>query len=328
MKDLGISKGSIISFDTSSRLHKGQENAIYGWRKHFWNYLNKLNVPFYDACCTDAPNTLFPVQFNATTGSPEYFNGTAWVEFGSGGGAAATGLTAFATGGQASATALTPGFNEVTTVATAGDSVKLPAAVVSTTVTVKNQGVASMDVFPATGDTIDDGSANAAISVPSGATVTFVAIDATNWETNMEVLSTDSILERTAAAGVTVDGVLLKDGGVSTGSLAMIAAFYPQVAQNNITAGTGGAIVVTNYLTTINTDAGGDAFTLANGTQIGQMKKILLVADGGGDGVVTPATAFAGGATTATFNDAADYLILQWNGSAWRVQENSGVTVA
>lgn len=108
----------------------------------------------------------------------------------------------------------------------------------------------------------------------------------------------------------------------------MIAAYYPQVAQNDIAAGIGGAILVTNYLTTINTDAGGDAFTLADGTVKGQMKKILLVADGGGDGVVTPATAFAGGATTATFNDAGDYLILQWNGTAWRVQENSGVTVA
>lgn len=106
-----------------------------------------------------------------------------------------------------------------------------------------------------------------------------------------------------------------------------ISAFYPQVAQSDIAAGTGGAIPVTNYLTTINTDAGGDAFTLANGVIIGQMKKILLVVDGGGNGVVTPATAFAGGAA-ATFNDAGDYLILQWNGTAWVVLENSGVSIA
>lgn len=127
--------------------------------------------------------------------------------------------------------------------------------------------------------------------------------------------------------GVVVDNVKLKDGGVTNSAATFIASFYPQVAQNNITAGTGGAIIVTNYLTTINTDAGGDAFTLANGTQIGQMKKILLVVDGGGDSVVTPATAFAGG-TTATFNDAGDFLILQWSGAAWVVIENSGVTIA
>ncbi len=102
---------------------------------------------------------------------------------------------------------------------------------------------------------------------------------------------------------------------------------YPSGAQNNITAGTGGAISVANYLTTINTDAGGDTFTLVDGTQVGQMKKVLLVVDGGGDGVVTPATPFAGG-TTATFNDAGDYVILQWDGSEWIVLENSGTTIA
>jgi hypothetical protein len=142
---------------------------------------------------------------------------------------------------------------------------------------------------------------------------------------NTTGLFTDVISEQTSTVGVTVDGVLLKDGGVTANS--MIAAFYPSVVQDNITAGTGGAIPVTNYLTTINTDAGGDAFTLANGTQIGQMKKILLVVDGGGDGVITPTTAFAGG-TTATFNDAGDYVILQWSGTAWLVLENSGTTIA
>lgn len=122
-----------------------------------------------------------------------------------------------------------------------------------------------------------------------------------------------------SAADITVTG------GITNGT--QIAAFYPQVAQSNITAGTGGAIPVTNYLTTINTDAGGDAFTLADGTVKGQMKKILLVVDGGGDGVVTPATALAGG-TTITFNDAADFVILQWSGTAWVVLENSGTTIA
>lgn len=141
---------------------------------------------------------------------------------------------------------------------------------------------------------------------------------------NASGLFTDVIAEQTGNTGVTVDGVLLKDAGVTANS--QIAAFYPQVAQDNIAAGTGGAIPVTNYLTTINTDGTDDAFTLADGAQIGQMKKILLVADGGGNGVVTPATAFAGG-TTATFDDAGDYLIIQWSGAAWVVLENSGVTI-
>jgi hypothetical protein len=106
----------------------------------------------------------------------------------------------------------------------------------------------------------------------------------------------------------------------------MIAGVFPQGAQDNIAAAAGGAISVENYLTTINTDAGGDAFTLADGTKIGQMKKILLVVDGGGNGVVTPAN--LSGGTTLTFNDAGDFVILQFNGIDWVVVENSGVTLA
>ena len=102
----------------------------------------------------------------------------------------------------------------------------------------------------------------------------------------------------------------------------MYASFYPTAAQSNITAGTGGAISIANYLTTINTDAGGDAFTLANGTQTGQMKKILLVVDGGGDATITLT-----GYTSIVMNDATDYVILIWNGTAWKVLENSGSTV-
>jgi hypothetical protein len=154
-------------------------------------------------------------------------------------------------------------------------------------------------------------------------TLAWVAVDTTPTS-----FTTDTITESTANAGVTVEGVKAENGGLSNSGETMFVPFIPTAAQNNITAGTGGAISVANYYTTINTDAGGDNFTLANGTQIGQLKKIFLVADGGGDGVVTPATAFAGGATTATFNDANDALTIMWNGAAWAVIENVGVTVA
>lgn len=112
--------------------------------------------------------------------------------------------------------------------------------------------------------------------------------------------------------------------GIASGS--MLAGFFPTAAAQDITAGTGGAINVTSYYTSINTDAGGDAFTLANGTVIGQRKRIRLVADGGGDGVVTP-TNLAGG-TTITFNDAGDDVELIWDGTDWVVLVNLGTTVA
>ena len=92
--------------------------------------------------------------------------------------------------------------------------------------------------------------------------------------------------------------------------------FIAALAQNDIAAGTGGAIAVTNYLTTINTDAGGDAFTLAAGAVIGQLKKILLVVDGGGDAVVT--AAFPAATTTLTFNDAGEFALLMWDGTDWQ----------
>lgn len=95
---------------------------------------------------------------------------------------------------------------------------------------------------------------------------------------------------------------------------------------NNIIAGTGGAIPVTNYLTTVGTDAGGDAFTLADGTTVGQQKSIKMVVDGGGDAVITPAN-LAGG-TTITMQDSGDYVLLVWSGTEWVVVDNGGAIIA
>ena len=135
-------------------------------------------------------------------------------------------------------------------------------------------------------------------------------------------IKTDTISESTAGAGVTVDSLKIKDGGASNTAGTAFTGFFFTAAQNNITAGTGGAISVANYLTTINTDAGGDVFTIAAGSQIGQLKKVLPVADGGGDATITLT-----GYTSIVMNDATDYVILMWNGLAWFVVENSGCTV-
>jgi hypothetical protein len=75
------------------------------------------------------------------------------------------GITAFAGGGQGSATALTKYLNQVATVATSGDSVKLPAALAGSEIVVINDGASSMNIFPSTGETIDAGAANAAYAL-------------------------------------------------------------------------------------------------------------------------------------------------------------------
>lgn len=97
---------------------------------------------------------------------------------------AANAITAFATGGQANARLLTSSINRVTTVGTAADSVKLPAAKAGMTVIVINAAAAnSMNVFPATGGVINALAANAAYAVAANKAVMFVcAVDGT-WNT-------------------------------------------------------------------------------------------------------------------------------------------------
>lgn len=97
-----------------------------------------------------------------------------------------TGITAFAGGGQGSATALTTTLNNVTVCATAGDSVKLPAAAAGLTVTIKNSGATALDIFPATGDSIDALAVNLAVRIAPLSVATFRAIDATVWESNVD----------------------------------------------------------------------------------------------------------------------------------------------
>jgi len=91
------------------------------------------------------------------------------------------GITAFATGGQASATQLTTDINELSTVATGGDSVKLPTAAAGLTITVINNGASACDVFPNTSDDLGAG-VDTAVSLAAGANITYAAYDATNWE--------------------------------------------------------------------------------------------------------------------------------------------------
>lgn len=94
------------------------------------------------------------------------------------------GATARAGGGQGSATLITTDFTNVTTVATAGDSVKLPTAAAGLIYTVANNGATTLTLYPNTSDTIDGGSVNAGISVPPKSVVTLTAINATDWKTN------------------------------------------------------------------------------------------------------------------------------------------------
>jgi len=93
------------------------------------------------------------------------------------------GLTAFATGGQASATSLPASISRVTTVGTAGDSVKLPPStgLIGLTILAINSTGTSMNVFPATGDAIDNLGANAAKAVAANKSCDFTCTGAGQW---------------------------------------------------------------------------------------------------------------------------------------------------
>ncbi len=114
-------------------------------------------------------------------------------------------ITAFATGGQASATALVSTVNSITVCATAGDSVKLPAAVAGKMVQVSNLGAAYANVFPASGEIIDALAANAAISLAVGGSIIFTCAVAGSWKaTAQQVLGakfTTGTTTTTFAAG-------------------------------------------------------------------------------------------------------------------------------
>jgi hypothetical protein len=93
-------------------------------------------------------------------------------------------MTAAAGGGQkaSGASVLTAQMSRVTTVATAADSVTLPAATPRKVVVVVNAAAAnSMNVFPALGDAIDAGAANAAKAVAAAKTVVFYCASAGLW---------------------------------------------------------------------------------------------------------------------------------------------------
>lgn len=92
------------------------------------------------------------------------------------------GITAHAGGGQADAVEITKDIAEISVCATAGDSVKLPAAVAGLQILIMNHGVAAADVFPNTDDAINEQAANAAKSLAADNSMLCTAYDDTNWE--------------------------------------------------------------------------------------------------------------------------------------------------
>jgi len=97
-----------------------------------------------------------------------------------------SGLVAFAGGGQTNATQITTPWARFDTVATGGDSSKLPPAAVGLGIFVVNAGAAAMNMFPSGATDIINALAPAtAFSVPAGKTCEFFCMAAGKWSTQL-----------------------------------------------------------------------------------------------------------------------------------------------
>jgi len=96
---------------------------------------------------------------------------------------ASNAVAAFAGGGQASATQLAAEVCRITTVTTAGDSVKLPASVAGLTILVINNGANPAQVFGLGTDTIDGVAAATGVSQMQSSVVLYICAVVGTWQT-------------------------------------------------------------------------------------------------------------------------------------------------
>lgn len=283
------------------------------------------------------------------------------------GGDAATGITAFAGGGQGSATALAAEFNNVTTVASAYDSVKLPTCSSGARYVVKNSGANILSVFPFLADSINALAVNLSIDIPVGGEMTFRGISATVWETveainlsapttqsgNLVIKAADNAANHeiilTNASHGQASTVTIPDSGLAASYLVQSTSALT-VAEADILDGatvttnelnkldisaetetiTTGAISVTKKITNLDTTAGATLYTLAapDASMLGHIKVIHFLTDNG-DATLTLTNVQGGSAaTTCTWANAGEDLVLVGGVSKWNVVSEGGVVLS
>ena len=105
------------------------------------------------------------------------------------------------------------------------------------------------------------------------------------------------------------------------------ATTFNNITLINSSAEDGGhtvAIPLTNHATYLETGGSGETSTLATGTE-GQLKVIVMQADGGGDMVITVSNPGWGGSGTITFDAVGDGVTLQYINSKWYCIGANGV---
>jgi len=199
----------------------------------------------------------------------------------------------------------------------------LPGAIIQNVITgvlYVNTGTTASPVW-----SIIDTSSGGLPALPDGE---FWVGNATDVATSV-AMSGDATMDNTGAVEVASSSSTNFEvaGGVVNAGATLAAGFIPTVAASSALSGPG-AIGLTSYQTRFTSTATGNALTLADGTKIGQLKKVSYVAEGaGGDtGVITPVN--GEGFTTATLNAVGDYIVFMWNGANWLPIDYVGVTLA
>ena len=147
-------------------------------------------------------------------------------------------------------------------------------------------------------------------------------------------------LYQSAGTGISLEGNLVLTGSTTVSSTLNVAGSATLASTLNVagsatlsgaligsidTRAEAGAVSLTT-LTTMVTTTGARAISLAAGTN-GQIKIITMTVDGG-DATLTPANGLLGGATTITFNDVGDTVVLVYTSPKWAVVSNNGTTIA
>lgn len=125
----------------------------------------------------------------------------------------AAAITASPTQTQAGATPLAVAYNVITTCATSGDAVRLPASAEGKDLYIVNVTANPATVWPDSGGDLGEGT-DSSMTILAGQMLRFKGIDASSWTRNIGTVSDDSTLE------ITSDGILrIKDNGVTLAKL-------------------------------------------------------------------------------------------------------------
>lgn len=140
-------------------------------------------------------------------------------------------------------------------------------------------------------------------TVSTGAVTITPATTITGASTHSSTTALVGVTTVTAAAGIV--------SSLATTNQRIVPFFG---AGTHTTAAAAGAIVLTNYQSYLDSNAGATTQTLAASTIVGQVKRITMIVDGGDD--VVTVTSLSGG-TTITFSNIGDTWEGMWNGTNW-----------